>query len=495
MFTYEPSRPRDAGLCAALVSALALQSMCAGVVQAQEPTPAGSATAPSSDAGLQRLEKRVTELGQQVEDLKALVRQLQEQLSKANTGVASRLPAASLPAANAPPSPPAPSALPQPAAATAVVAYLPHGVTINALLDGYYEYNFNSPLGRVNNLRAYDVSANSFSLSQADLIVESAPDLPSDKRFGMRLDFQYGQATSTLQGNPANELRPEVYRNIFQAYGTYIFPLAQGLTVDFGKWASSLGIEGNYTQDQINYSRSFWFDFLPFYHTGFRSKLQLNDQLALNLWIVNGTEQTEAFNNYKDQLYGAVLTPTPAISWTLNYYQGQEHPDVVYLQSQPPGLPPLPNQQGTYILPIANPPDGKLQIADTYISWQVSKALLLAAEADYVQERLYSYSSPQRTLGGALYAGYQITPKVAFAARAEYLADIGGLYSGTTQYLKEGTLTLDYRMNGFLVRGEFRRDQSNQRYFWSSTLGLLETTQPTLGFGLVWWLGQKAGPW
>jgi hypothetical protein len=498
MFTDEPPRLCDAGPCAALMSALALQSMFAGEVQAQQPTPAASATAAASDAGLQRLEKRVTELGQEVEDLKALVRQLQEQLARANAGATSPAPVASLPASSAPPSPqpPAPSAPPPPAAGTAVVAYLPHGVTINALLDGYYEYNFNSPLGRVNYLRAYDVSSNSFSLSQADLLVESAPDLPSDKRFGMRLDFQYGQATSTLQGNPANELRPEVYRNIFQAYGTYIFPVAQGLSVDFGKWASSLGIEGNYTQDQLNYSRSFWFDFLPFYHTGFRSKLQLNDQFALNLWIVNGTEQTEAFNNYKDQLYGVVLTPTPAISWTLNYYQGQEHPDVAYLQSQPPGLPPLPTQQGTYILPIANPPDGKLQIADTYISWQVSRALLLAAEADYVQERLYSYSSPQRTLGGALYAGYQITPKVAFAARAEYLADIGGLYSGTTQYLKEGTLTLDYRLvNGFLVRGEFRRDQSNLRYFLSSTLGLLETTQPTLGFGLVWWLGEKPGPW
>jgi hypothetical protein len=29
------------------------------------------------------------------------------------------------------------------------------------------------------------------------------------------------------------------------------------------KWASSLGIEGNYTQDQMNYSRSYWFEFLP----------------------------------------------------------------------------------------------------------------------------------------------------------------------------------------------------------------------------------------
>jgi hypothetical protein len=206
----------------------------------------------------------------------------------------------------------------------------------------------------------------------------------------MRLDLQYGQATSTLQGNPANELRPDVYRAIFQAYGTYVFPIGKGLTVDFGKWASSLGIEGNYTKDQLNYSRSYWFNYLPFYHTGIRAKYVVNDQLATNAWITNGTQQTEAFNNYKDQLYGFVLTPTPAVTWTFNYYQGQEHPDVIYLQNPGPGQQNLPNQQGTYILPIANPPDGKLQITDSYLTWQVSKAITFAAEADYVQLRLYS---------------------------------------------------------------------------------------------------------
>ena len=364
------------------------------------------------------------------------------------------------------------------------------------MLDGYYEYNTDNPIGRVNYLRAYDVSSDSFSLNQADLILESAPDLSSGKRDGFRIDLQYGQATSTLQGNPANELRPDVYRNIFQAYGTYVFPLGAGLTVDFGKWASSLGIEGNYTKDQLNYSRSFWFDYLPFYHMGVRAKYAVNDQLALNLWITNGTDQTEAFNNYKDQMVGFVLTPSPDLSWTVNFYNGQEHPDVVYLTNPGPGQTKLPNQQGTYILPIANPPTGKLEILDSYVSWQATKALTLAAEADYVQDRLYSASSPEHVMGGALYGGYQFTPAMAVALRLEYLADVGGLYSGATQYLKEGTFTVDYKLaSDFLMRGEFRRDQSNQRYFLTNALGVFDSSQQTIGLGLVWWFGQKQGVW
>ncbi|MDE3135993.1 MAG: outer membrane beta-barrel protein, partial [Acidobacteriota bacterium] len=78
------------------------------------------------------------------------------------------------------------------------------GTTINLTLDGYYGYNFNSPVGRVNLLRAYDVSSNSFSLNQAALILDHAPDPDAGRRFGARVDLQYGQATETLQGSAVN---------------------------------------------------------------------------------------------------------------------------------------------------------------------------------------------------------------------------------------------------------------------------------------------------
>ena len=183
------------------------------------------------------------------------------------------------------------------------------GTTINLGLDTYYEYNFDNPVGRVNLLRAYDVLSNEFSLNQASLILEHAPNVAEGSRWGGRLDLQFGQATDTLQGNPVNEPRPEIYRNIFQAYGTYVVPLGKGLTVDFGKWSSSLGIEGNYTKDQINYSRSFWFNFLPFYHMGALVSYPVSDTFSLNYWVVNGTNQVEATNGFKDELFGFTAKP------------------------------------------------------------------------------------------------------------------------------------------------------------------------------------------
>jgi hypothetical protein len=373
------------------------------------------------------------------------------------------------------------------------VSDLLHGTTVNLLLDGYYEYNFNAPIGRANLLRAYDVSSNAFSLNQADLVLENAPDPSHGKRFGVRLDLQYGQATETLQGNPANEPRPEIYRAVFQAFGTYVIPIGRGLNVDFGKWASSLGIEGNYTKDQMNYSRSYWFNFLPFYHMGVRAQYPVNDKLSVNYWVVNGTQWTEPFNGFKDELFGVNVQPRKSVSWTSNYYLGQEHPDFQY---EPIGTPGLPTQQGIPFEPIPNPAKGKLNIIDNYVTWNASPRLTLALEGDYVIERLQPSSPPDHTDGGAAYVRYQIRPKIALAARSEYMSDHGGLFSGTTQALKETTLTFEYKFtDNFVMREEWRRDFSNQPFFLTDTLGILRKQQTTVGIGLVWWFGGKQGAW
>ena len=370
--------------------------------------------------------------------------------------------------------------------------------TIDLGLDTYYAYNFNYPVGRVNLLRAYDVLSNEFSLNQASVVFDHPPDAGAGRRWGGRLDLQFGQATDTLQGNPANEPRPEIYRNIFQAYGTYVIPLGKGVNVDFGKWSSSLGIEGNYTKDQMNYSRSFWFDFLPFYHMGLRTSIPLNDRFAVNYWIVNGTNQVEATNGFKDELFGFTAKPGKTVSWTLNYYLGQDHPDRIVV----PPTSPIPVQPGLSFEPIIPAPDGRTHIFDSYATWQATPKLTLAVEGDYFIQRLWQNAAPGHSAaplhvdGGAAYVQYQLTPKFALATRAEYMSDRGGLFSGLTQALKENTVTFDYKLfEGFLMRYEWRRDFSNQPSFLSDVQGVLSKQQNTATVGLIWWWGRKEGAW
>ena len=78
-------------------------------------------------------------------------------------------------------------------------------------------------------------------------------------------------------------------------------------------------MENNYAKDQMNYTRSWYFYYLPFYHEGVRTSYKLNDKIAVNYWLVNGTNQSEPTNGYKDELIGLALQPAKSLSWSVNY--------------------------------------------------------------------------------------------------------------------------------------------------------------------------------
>lgn len=459
---------------------------------------------PTGDDRMQKLERLVANLESRV----ATLEQQNRQLRAVPTVVGSTGPEAAAALASATSELKAPVSAEHQEVATAgsvpanpvtspLPGTLPGGATLNYYLDGYYEYNFNNPVGRVNDLRAYDVLSNTFSLNQADFIFALDPDVSAHRRYGFRVDLQFGQATETLQGNPANEPRPDIYRNVFQAYGSYVVPIGHGLQVDMGKWASSLGIEGNYAKDQMNYTRSWYFDFLPFYHEGLRTNYKLNDKVAVNYWLVNGANHSEPTNAYKDELFGLVLSPAKSLSWTVNYYNGQEHPNTV-----PATNCIVPVQPGLCETPINPAPNGKLHIIDSYATWIATPKLTVAAEGDYVIQREWANaapgesSAPQHVDGGAAYVQYQLTPRASLAMRGEYLSDHGGFFSNETQALKEVTATYKHNLgDGVDAFLEYRHDWSDIPYFVTNNPAAPTNHQDTATLGLIWWYGGKQGAW
>jgi len=362
----------------------------------------------------------------------------------------------------APPAPPAPA--PDPF----------KSLTFNVTFEGYYEYNWNRPANRVNVLRAYDTRANTFGIQQAALAIESAPDRTENRPFGLRLDLQFGQATSTVQGSPVNEPRPEVYQNVWQAYGSYVFPGTHAVRMDFGKFASSLGFETNYAKDNFNFSRAYLFNFLPFYHSGLRVTAPISDKVTLGYMLTNGVQETEEFNEFKSNQFMAVVTPVKNVSWTINYYAGQEQPDG--------GAPGGPN--------------GWFRVFDTYVAYAPTDGVSFAFDVNRTTNQLLSGDPVTALVGTGVYARYQASAADALAVRYEYLDD-GGLFGGVAQDLQEVTLTYERKLGeGFLARGEFRRDWSNTAFFpGPAVTDPLRTSQNTALVGFVWWVGGKKGAW
>ena len=348
-------------------------------------------------------------------------------------------------------------------------------VVFGATFEGYYQYDWNKPPDRVIPLRAYDTRANTFGIQQAAFVVDASPDVDAGRRYGLRADLQWGQATETVQGSRANEPRPEVYRNVWQAYGTYLFPVgANGLQTDFGKFASMLGYETNYAKDNQAFSRAYLFNFLPFYHSGLRVTYPVNDKVSVLYMLTNGIQQTEDFNDYKSSHFAAIVKPISQVAWTVNYYFGQEQPDG----GEPGG------------------PDGFFRVFDTYVTYTATSALTLGVDVNHVTNEVLRDDPSLSLQGLGTYARYQVNEPIGLGVRWERLDD-EGLFRGIDQVLQEITLTAEYKLaDGFLVRGEFRRDWSDQSFFpGSGGADDLRDHQHTLLLGGVWVIGTKKGAW
>jgi hypothetical protein len=73
----------------------------------------------------------------------------------------------------------------------------------------------------------------------------------------------------------------------------------------------------------------------------------------------------------------------------------------------------------------------------------------------------------------------------------EYFKEADGFSTGTTQALKELTLTGEYKLSSWLMaRAEFRNDWSDQPFF-NKEHSLGSKTQPTALLGVVAFFGPK----
>lgn len=344
-------------------------------------------------------------------------------------------------------------------------------VTAAATAEFSYQTGTNLPAGMANTFRVYDAKVGTFGLQQVTGLVQLAPAPDAGRRYGLRLDVQFGQATEALQGSDANEPRPEAYRHIWQAYGSFVLPGTSGIRVDAGKMASTLGIETNYAKDNQAYSRAFLFAFLPYYHTGVRVSAPVGNGLTLSATMANGANQTEDFNTKVGTLLTATWSRPGTVSWTGNYFRSRESMGV----------------------DAADGAAGTLAIWDSYVAVDLHPRVNIAVDANY--SRYLGVTGTEQALTGlGVYGRVRLGGGTSVGIRYERLDD-DGLFSSAAQVLQEITATVDWALApGFLLRAEYRHDLSNADVFPAGAAGWRKR-QPTWTLGGVWWIGNVPGTW
>ena len=181
-------------------------------------------------------------------------------------------------------------------------------ITVEGLVDTYYQWNFtgatslSSPAGAPITVRSFDVNSNTFTLNYAKVGIGVNAD-----PVGLRLDLGYGATGSIINAayppdTPGNTPQSLAFL-VQQAYAT-IAPVTN-LTLDFGKFVTTAGAEVIEANKNWLYSRSILFFNIPLLHTGVRATYKISDALTLQASVVNGWNGTGITPDItEDKTYG-----------------------------------------------------------------------------------------------------------------------------------------------------------------------------------------------
>lgn len=334
-------------------------------------------------------------------------------------------------------------------------------VEVSGLVDGYYSYN-NNKVDMFTQGRAFDVRHNAFSLQLAKVTLERKNSKESP--LGFRVDLGLGETVDRVI-SVSDSSRNDATKHVLQAYGSYVAPVGNGLTLEFGKFYTPVGAEVVETKDNFNYSRAWLFTYGPYYHAGLRAKYAVNDKVALTGFLVNGWDNLFENNVKAGKTVGFQigLTPSKKFALTQTYLVGPEAP--------------LAN------IPDVSARDNWRHVADTVATVYVNDKFTLlgnfVAGSDGDNNGVRGKWS-----GFAGYFKYAFNDKLAFSPRFEVLNDRDGLRTGVAQTVKDLTLTQEVKLMGnFLTRFEYRRDFSNQRFFTNSD-GVAKGNQNTFIIGM-----------
>jgi hypothetical protein len=335
------------------------------------------------------------------------------------------------------------------------------GTEVGGLLDTYYEYYSTKTDGAY---RTFDPKHNSFMISMAEIWLAKTP--AADSPIGYKIRLNFGSAPA-IYSSLATSAEPE-FKNIEEAYGSYLAPVGKGLQIDVGKFVTNAGAEVVEAKDNWNYSRSLLFQLaIPIYHAGIRLTYSPNDKVTLMGGVVNGWNNVVDNNTGKTVMASVTFKPNAATSIIENYIGGPEQPQ--------------------------DSSDWRT-LSDTVITYTVNPMVSLMLNYDYTRDTVLTKTNT--TQGVAGYAKFQANKWVAVVPRVEYFKDSDGAPWATGfaggQNLTEFTLTLEAKAaDNFLWRTEYRGDFSNKSPFTDST-GAAKKNQQSLTFGFLYSFSSKS---
>lgn len=280
------------------------------------------------------------------------------------------------------------------------------------------------------------------NLAMAYVSKEAAP----QSRWGIEFGLQTGVDTENLvpAAPPAfNEpiSNADTLRHMYRANASYLFPLGDGLGVTAGLINSYIGYESFLAIQNINYTRGYLLDFVPYFMFGIQGDYAVSDTLDVSLFVVDGWNYLAHANDTPSLGFQSSWGISPQVRFIQNFYYG-------------------PDQEET------NTEFWRF-FSDSIIEWKNDR-YLLAGAIDFGTEKQADMTSNPRYnwMSGALWFGWHIHGPWNLGLRSEFFSDPDGIGTGTRQNIQAFTGTVEYTFspaasNTAVLALEYRYDQSS----------------------------------
>lgn len=374
-------------------------------------------------------------------------------------------------------------------AESAIASSLPF--TLEGWVEAFYSFNFNEPSNGITNLRGFDNRHNSFQIANIVL------DLHWDwENLVGRIMLQWGLTPSTYYlaeplrsavGSAVGDSSLYLWQFIQEANIGYRLPVGNGLLVEAGLFISPIGPEGMAVHSDFTFSRSNLFFGLPFYHTGIRLSYEVDRNITLMAWAINGWNSVLDNNDEKSFALELVWNPADAVTAIFVYMSGVERGYGA------------PERQQTSSDPLPWRHMFEANLTASFTDW-LSMIGQLNAGFEPNRFGLASWAA------AALSLHAEATEWLAFALRGDVFyesvpANASGsaapIFWNGAEWVSSGTVTVDlHPEDHFSFRIEYRHDHAAAPVYYRGVVGNDPATgawignapsQDTLTFGTTAW--------
>ncbi|UCE63671.1 MAG: porin [Nitrospirota bacterium] len=298
---------------------------------------------------------------------------------------------------------------------------------------------------------------------------------PEGSRWGGEFAVQTGVDSEGLvsKTSPDTIGSADTLRHFSRANLSYLFPAGNGLKITGGLMNSYIGYSSFHSKDNVNYTRGYILDNVPYFLFGAEALYPVTDTLTIGGYVVSGFTYLTEPNEVPSFGLQTVWETTPTLTVVQNLYYG-------------------PDQRNTDLRHWRF-------FSDSIVEWKTDTWAVAAAYDIGTEEQAVNPENPRYMwMSGAIWASRNLPGPWWVGFRPEFYWDPDGVITGAEQLIWAVTGTIAYRIrvlskNTLTAKLEYRFDRSTGSgggFFTGQPLSTgipqLTPNQQLLILGLMW---------